>query len=179
MKRLCLLLSLGLLALLACTPAPADSAQAESPAPVPAEEQAVNRVVSAAYNLISFDPGTVPDYELLQSLFLPAATLYNFRGDSLEYLPIDQFLADFRAAIEREEITAFREAELGGETEYFGNVAHRISSYETYSNGDLSVVERGVNSFQLLKIDGRWRINSITWDVEREGQAIPERYLTE
>ena len=36
---------------------------------------------------------------------------------------------------------------------------------------------RGINSVQLLKDGDRWWIVNLFWDFEREGSAIPEKYL--
>ena len=77
------------------------------------------------------------------------------------------------------EMIAFNEVELGGKTEYFGKIGHRISAYASYFDGAEEIGEKGVNSFQVLKVNGKWLINSIIWDVEKNGQSIPERYLTE
>ena len=68
--------------------------------------------------------------------------------------------------------------EGGGETQFFGNIAHRLSVNVDYFDGS-EEAERGVNSFQLIKVNGKWLINSLIWDVEQEGQPIPEQYLFE
>ncbi len=181
MKNLTLLAMLCLISFLSCTPtsdnAGAEEAAAETKAPLSEEEKAINQAVKNAYAAISFEEGTSPDYEALRALFTPEATLYNFRGDSLNFFYIDKFVEGFKAGVEGGEMSAFNEVELGGETEYFGQIGHRISAYASYFNGAEEVGERGVNSFQLLKKDGQWLINSIIWDIEKEGQPIPERYL--
>jgi len=164
-----------------CTPA---SDTPESPrttisteTQVSEEENAINKAVEDAYTFISFEEGIPLDYEALRAVFTPQATLYNFAGDSLDFAFIDEFIEGFKAEIERAEMKAFKEVELGGKTEYFGNIAHRISTYAFYIDGSEESAERGVNSFQLVKVDGKWLVNSIIWDVEKAGQPIPEKYL--
>jgi hypothetical protein len=103
--------------------------------------------------------------------------LVNFREDSLNSYYIDEFIEEFKAGNFADELTAFDEVELGGETEYFGKIGHRISAYATKFNGTNEIGERGVNSFQVLKVNGKWLINSIIWDVEKSGQSIPKRYI--
>lgn len=63
--------------------------------------------------------------------------------------------------------------------EAFGNVAHVWSTYESRRGAaDSAPYARGVASIQLLKDSGRWWIMNIFWDFEREGNPIPEKYLT-
>ena len=183
MKKLTFLFSLLLTLLISCTPtsepATAEETVMKAAAPVSATEKAINQAVLNAYEGISFEVGATPNYEALKAIFAPDAMLYNFRGDTLEGYSIDEFLVGFKASIDGGDMTGFNEIELGGETEYFGNIGHRISAYGSYINGADEIGEKGVNSFQLLKINGKWLVSSIIWDVEKEGQVIPERYLSE
>jgi len=141
------------------------------------KEKAINKVVKDAYAVISFKKGTTPDYEAMRALFTSNATLYNFRGDSLKFYYIDEFITGFNASIDSGNLIAFEEVELGGETEFFGNIGHRISAYASYINGAEEIGEKGVNSFQVMKVSGKWLINSLVWDIEKNGQPIPERYI--
>lgn len=145
-------------------------------------EKEINQLITDAYKAISFEKGTTPDYLALKSLFTPKATLYNFTGDSLNFYFIDDFIEEFKAGFVAGELnasTAFEESELGGETEYFGKVGHRVSAYVTKYNGADEAGERGINNFQVIKINGKWLINSIVSDTEKDGQAIPKRYITD
>jgi len=141
-------------------------------------EKAINQLITDAYKVITFKKGTTPDYVAMKSIFTPKATLINFREDSLNSYYIDEFIEEFKAGNFAGELTAFDEVELGGETEYFGKIGHRISAYATKFNGAEEVGERGVNSFQVVKVNGKWLINSIIWDIEKSGQPIPKRYIT-
>ena len=151
----------------------------QAEAAVSEEEIAINQAVLDAYAAISFEEGTAPDYDAIGALFTPTATMHNFRHDSLQSFDITLFIGGLKGAVDAGAMKSFREVELGGETEYFGHIAHRISSYASYFDGSGEIGERGVNSFQLLKIDGQWIINSVIWDVEKEGQSIPDRYIVE
>ena len=42
---------------------------------------------------------------------------------------MDEFIAPRQATVDAGELTDFEETELAGETEVFGNVAHRLSGY--------------------------------------------------
>lgn len=180
MQKNILFMLLLLVGIFSCTPATetdSPAMEAEMAAPVSEKEKAINQAVLNAYDAISFEKGTTPDYEALKAIFTPEATFYNFRYDSLTYYGIDDFVTGFKGSIDAGDLLAFDEVELGGKTEYFGKIAHRISAYGSYIDGADEIGQKGVNSFQLLNIDGQWLVNSIIWDIEKEGQVIPDKYL--
>lgn len=183
MKNTTFLLCLFLTSFYSCNQNPENSGSKEPKTnmetSVSEKEKAINQVVRDAYALISFEKGTNIDSEALKAVFTTDATLYSFSGDSLAFYKIDDFITGFKASIDGGEMIAFNEVELGGKTEYFGKIGHRISAYASYFDGSEEIGEKGVNSFQLIKLNGRWLINSIIWDVEKNGQSIPEKYLTE
>jgi hypothetical protein len=156
---------------------PADSPQ--EPEPISESEQAINQLVLDAYAAISFDEGTTPNYDALRAVFTEDAIFQNFRGDTLSTANFEEFLAEYRATVESGQLISFNEVELGGVTEYFGKIGHRISAYASYINSADEIGERGVNSFQVIYIDGEWKVNSIVWDIEREGLPIPSEYAPE
>jgi hypothetical protein len=123
--------------------------------------------------------GTTPNYDALRAVFTEDAIFQNFRGDTFSTANFDEFLAGYKASVEGGQLTSFNEVELGGVTEYFGKIGHRISAYASYINSADEIGERGVNSFQVIYIDGEWKVNSIVWDIEREGLPIPSEYAPE
>ena len=167
---------------LSCSPATENveknEARANVETPVSEEEKAINQLVADAYKALNFKTGTQPDYEAIKALFTAKATLVNMGGESPEFSFIDDFIAGFKAAIDAGELTSVREWELGGETESFGKIGHRISASNAIFNENEEAEEKNVNSFQVVKVDGKWLINSIVWDVESEGMPIPVQYLT-
>ena len=58
----------------------------------------------------------------------------------------------------------------------FGNVAHAWSEYESPRRRPGRAGPRGMNSVQLLKVGGQWKVLSITWDEERAGNPMARRY---
>ncbi len=181
MKNLSFLSALMLLCCFSCT-SPSDEAESadtitETEAPVSAEEKAINQAIEAVYAALSFEEGRKPDIEAVLSHFLPEATLYDYSGDTVQFVTISDYMAGFKAMADEGQINSVKVMEGGGETEFFGNIAHRLSVNVDYFNGS-EEAERGVNSFQLIKVNGKWLINSLIWDVEKEGQPIPERYIS-
>lgn len=151
-----------------------DSTKTETTSP---DDAAIKKAVDDAYTWISFKKGTKPDYEKIHDYFIPQAQLIDFRNDSLEILPLDQFVTAYKGMVESGQIQSFYEEELYGKTDQFGRVAQRLSSYKTYINTMDSISERGVNSFQLIKTPAGWRVSGIIWDIEKPGKPIPDKYL--
>ena len=142
-----------------------------------AEEKAIYNTVQSAYNGLSFNEGQKPDYKMMRSAFLDSAIFRSYRSGKADVFPIEQYMVNYRSAVEGGAFKAIREKEIWGQTQIFGKVAHRFSTYVLYVNDMTTIVERGVNSMQLVKTAEGWKINSITYDVERDGQAIPKTYL--
>ena len=64
------------------------------------------------------------------------------------------------------------------QTRSFGDAAHSFVVYEAkIDNGPDSPVQRGLDSFQLVRHEGRWLIASIATQVERPGRPIPGEFL--
>lgn len=141
------------------------------------EVEAINQAVMRAYNAISFKPGTQPDFSAIEAAFLPDATFVSFRGGKQRKSTLAEYLSNYRSMIESGKVSSFQEVELGGKTEYFGHIGHRISAYGSYVNDSDKIVERGVNSFQVMKVDGQWLVYTVIWDVASEEQVIPSKYL--
>lgn len=141
------------------------------------EEQAITEVVKKAYQSLSFTEGRSPDFETLDQVFLDNAIFRGFRGNSMNVFYKEPYFRGYKNTVQSGSFKAIVEKEIWGKTQFFGQVAHRFSSYELYYNDLTKPVERGVNSFQLVKIEGEWKISSTVYDVEKTGQSIPEKYL--
>ena len=140
------------------------------------DDIAIKKAVDDAYASISFK-GSKPNYENMQTAFIPQAQLINYITYTAQILSINDFTRAFKNYVETTKIETFQEQEIYGRTDQFGKIAQRISSYKTYVNSLDVVKERGVNSFQLIKTPQGWKVSSIIWDVEKSGLIIPDVYL--
>lgn len=70
---------------------------------------------------------------------------------------------------------SFREKEISRTVNQFGNVAQVFTTYE-YNLGNGKAIQRGINSVQLVKEQGRWWIASIVWQEENKDLPIPAQY---
>ena len=125
---------------------------------------------------VTFAEGTRPDYERIRALFIERGLLVRNSGAAPEVTSVDEFIAPRQATVDAGELTDFEETELTGETEIFGNVAHRLSGYAKRGtlNG-AAFAARGVITTQFVRTPEGWRISAMAWDDEREGLAVPDR----
>lgn len=142
------------------------------------DRAAVEAVVESIYKTISFEPGGEPDWAGFRALMAPGAILTPVRQGGL--MSVEDFIARFQEAITVADnpfaARGFIERQLHAVTEIYSGVAHVFSTYETtYADGVM--IGRGINSIQLARIEGAWRIVSIAWDDEFSGEKIPSEYL--
>lgn len=72
----------------------------------------------------------------------------------------------------------FHESEVGRVTEIYGRIAQVFSAYESrFTPDDPAPFNRGINSIQLIRDEGRWWVTSIIWDMESDDNPIPAKYL--
>lgn len=155
------------------------------PAARPEDVASPEAIVAAVYRLISgpAEREGERDWARFRTLFLPGVRFLLTRwGDRragqqeevLRQWDLDRFIAVARMFYRE---SAFWEREVWHRTERFGNVAHVFSTYESrVGSPDSEPVARGINSFQIVRTAGRWWIASVAWDVEVEGNPIPEEY---
>ncbi len=172
-----LVLSLFVCMFSACNSSNTNTASTNSSSYTVPDDAAIKKAVDAAYAALSFKDKEQPRYDSIRDYFIQQAQLINYIEDTAQILSIDDFTKAFKNYVESAKISSYKEEELYGRTDQFGNIAQRISSYKTYVNSLDIVKERGVNSFQLIKTPQGWKVSSIIWDVEKNGLTIPDYYL--
>ncbi|MEO7751123.1 MAG: nuclear transport factor 2 family protein [Sphingomicrobium sp.] len=130
----------------------------------------IDQAITGVYSVISGPPGQKRDFEKMRSMFAPGALLRvitpnrGVRGGDLE-----AYIKASGPILEKE---GFTERELGRRTEVYGNLATVWSSYDGRTASG-SFHERGINSFQLVKVDGKWLVASILWQEEGTPVQFP------
>lgn len=149
------------------------AASAASQRPSPADRVDIDRAISAVYDVISGPPGQKRDFERMRSLFVPGATLKVIGAKGLRGGSLEDYISRNKDVLERE---GFTERELGRRVEIWGGLATAWSAYDgRTANG--SFHERGINSFQLVKIDGKWLVASILWQEETPQNPLPAQLI--
>ncbi|MCU1238911.1 MAG: hypothetical protein JWP63_6878 [Candidatus Solibacter sp.] len=143
----------------------------------PADTDSTEAVVRAVYDVIS-GPAGARDWARFRALFSDGARLISIRLTPDGPVPNVMTPDDFaRRLTTNTEKNAFFESEIARRVETFGNIAHVFSTYESHRAPGDKPFARGINSFQLVKEGKSWKVMSILWDSEREGQPLPEKYL--
>ena len=143
-------------------------------ASVPAADLAgIDQAIRRVYDVISGPPGQKRDFDKMRSLFAPGATLKAIGPKGLHGGSLEDYISRNSAILEKE---GFTERELGRRVEVWGGLATAWSAYDgRTANG--SFHERGINSFQLVKVDGKWLVASILWQEETPDNPLPPAFI--
>jgi len=129
----------------------------------------INQAIQGVYDVISGPPGQKRDFDRMRSMFAPGATLKAIGPKGLRGGSLEDYISRNAAILEKE---GFTERELGRRVEVWGGLATAWSAYDgRTANG--SFHERGINSFQLVKVDGKWLVASILWQEETPANPLP------
>ena len=150
-------------------------AAAAAAQPSQADLAGIDAAIRGVYEVISGPPGQKRDFDRMRSLFAPGATMKAIGPKGLHGGSVEDYIARDRDILERE---GFTERELGRRLQVWGGLATAWSSYDgRTANG--SFHERGINSFELVKIDGKWLIASILWQEEAPGNPLSRDLIRE
>ena len=141
--------------------------------PTAADLAGIDAAIRGVYDVISGPPGQKRDFDRMRSLFAPGATLKAIGPKGLHGGSLEDYIARDKDILERE---GFTERELGRRLEVWGGLATAWSSYDGRTASG-SFHERGINSFQLVKIDGKWLVASILWQEETPDNPLPANLI--
>jgi len=141
--------------------------------PNKADLAGIDQAIRGVYDVISGPPGQKRDFDRMRSMFAPDATLKAIGPKGLRGGSLEDYISRNSAVLEKE---GFTERELGRRVEIWGGLATAWSAYDgRTANG--SFHERGINSFQLVKVDRKWLIASILWQEETPENPLPANLL--
>src|SRR5256885_1876919 len=135
----------------------------------------LDTVMTIMYEEVSFEPGTRPDWRRQNEIFAPGARLVRINDTGILTFDVDSFRKDFEQMIDSGELPSFWEGEIWRETRLFGEMAHVLSAYETRRTRNGPLLNRGVNSIQLFRRDGRWWISAMIWRRAGKNVTIPDK----
>jgi hypothetical protein len=136
-------------------------------------------VVKELYNLVSFEAGTEPDWEKVRDLFIEEAVIVLRLGPTTKRTFTRQSFIDyFIYDIERANLkkSGFKETIIRSQFRIIKDIAHSYVLYEVSVPGlnDNKPVNRGIDSFHLVKKNGLWYIASIMNEGFRMDEPLPE-----
>lgn len=144
----------------------------------PLDLEKIDSVVLLFYKGISFHDAQWKDADDIKPHFFTDARIISNFGATPQVATVEQYIASVRSNIAKQGIVSVLEKEIYNETDVFGKVAQRLSTYEIKfsfkEKGEL--IRRGINLIQLINDGGTWKINSIVWDRESDQLKIPSQY---
>src|SRR3954466_13000477 len=141
--------------------------------PNKADLAGIDEAIRGVYDVISGPPGQKRDFDRMRSLFALTGTLKAIGPNGIHGGSVEDYIARNAAILEKE---GFTERELGRRVEVWGGLATAWSAYDgRTANG--SFHERGINSFQLVRVDGKWLVASILWQEETPDGPLPAQLI--
>lgn len=148
----------------------ADTTEGSSVAADLAEIEGVVRGFFAAF---TSGPDCAAGLDVLRAMFLPEAVIVRTCGSEPVVYDVEGFIAPRLALLTSGRLVDFRERQLSGRTELFGDIAHWFGSYaKSGLQGETSFTARGMKTLQLVRTRDGWRISAAAWDDERDGLRI-------
>jgi hypothetical protein len=142
-----------------------------------ADGDSIDTMVRAVYDVIS-GPAGPRDWPRFRLLFAEGARMIPMRttpeGSVPALMSVEDYVTRAGANVEK---NAFYESEVARRMETFGNIAHVFSTYESRRAPGEKPFARGINSIQLVNVGKSWKVMTILWDAEREGNPLPAKYL--
>jgi len=130
----------------------------------------LDAVIAEMYDSICFESGQRPQWQRQDEVFASGARLVRITDDGVFEFDLRSYREGIERMIDSGELVSFWEGELWRETREFGEMAHVLSAYETRASRNGAVLNRGINSIQLFRRDGRWWVSALLW--RREGREI-------
>jgi predicted metalloprotease with PDZ domain len=135
-------------------------------------------LVNAVYSVIS-GPAGVRDWNRFHSLFYPGAMMgalvQPHGSDEIFHKITPKQYQQTNDPFFRE--SGFFEEELGRKVLEQGNIATVQSAYQFRMTEKGPVAQRGINYMTLMKINGRWYVTHLVWQVETPQNPIPADLL--
>ena len=134
----------------------------------PADDRAaIARIVRTFFAAFTSGPDSADRLDRLRAVFLPEAVIVKTCGEPAVYT-VDSFIAPRRDLLSGGTLTGFREWELSGRTEIFGDIAQHFTSYAKEGVLDgTPFTGRGMKTLQFVRTPAGWRISAVAWDDER------------
>ncbi|MEO6226160.1 MAG: hypothetical protein ABIO80_09980 [Sphingomicrobium sp.] len=141
--------------------------------PTKADLAGIDSAVRGVYDVISGPPGQKRDFDRMRAMFASGATMKATSPTGVHGGSVEDYIKRNAAILEKE---GFTERELGRRVEAWGGLATVWSAYDGRT-ADGKFHERGINSMQLAKVDGKWLVASILWQEETPQNPLPKDLL--
>jgi hypothetical protein len=139
-----------------------------------ADRADIDAVVATFFAAFTSGPDLDARLDALRAVFLPGAVVVQTCGKEPVAVDVERFLAPRRALLRSGSLQEFREHEVEGRTELYGDVAQRWSSYaKSWLEDGAERRGAGTKTSQLVRTAQGWRISAVAWDDARDGLPPP------
>jgi hypothetical protein len=127
----------------------------------------IEEVVRTFFAAFTSGPDLDARLDGLREVLLPEALIVRTCGAPMTY-DVDGFIEPRRELLTSGRVSDFREWELDGTTEVYGDIAQHWCTYakEWVEDGE-QLTGAGAKSIQLVRTETGWRISALVWDDER------------
>jgi hypothetical protein len=141
--------------------------------PIDADRAEIAGIVRTFFAAFTSGPDSTDRLDALRQVFLPEAVIIRTGGGEPAVYDVDGFIAPRQELLASGTLTDFREWELSGRTEIFGDIAQHFCGYAKSGVQDgTPFTARGMKTLQFVRTPAGWRISAAAWDDEREGLTI-------
>ena len=138
-----------------------------------ADRAEIADIVATFFAAFTSGPDSGARLDALRAAFLPEAVIVRTCGGEPTVYDPDSFIAPRQALLSGGALVDFREWELSGHTEVFGDIAQHFCSYAKAGAQDgTPFTGRGMKTLQFVRTAAGWRISAAAWDDERDGLTI-------
>jgi hypothetical protein len=138
-----------------------------------ADPLAIAEIIDTFFAAFTSGPGCDERLAALRALFVPEAVIVRGGGAQPAVYDVDSFIEPRRALLTGGALTNFREWEVSGRTDVFGDIAAHFGSYAKSGEQDgLPFTGRGMKALQFVRTPDGWRISAAAWDDERPGLEL-------
>jgi hypothetical protein len=138
--------------------------------------QSPETLLTALYTAVSGTPDAPQDWDVVRTFFLADAVfVMRTTRTATSIFSLDGFIQDFQQfmALPGPRQAGFGERIVRTRPWMFRDMAHVLVLYEAHVPGSPRPPQQGVDSFLLVKRDGRWWIAAITNEIVDAEHPVP------
>jgi hypothetical protein len=135
---------------------------------VDADRAVIAGLVRTFFDAFTSGPESPARLDALRGAFLPGAVIVRTCGGEPAVYDVDGFITPRQELLSGGRLVDFREWELTGQTEVFGDIAQHFCGYAKAGVQDgVPFTGQGMKTMQFVRTLAGWRISAAAWDDER------------
>ena len=136
-----------------------------------ADRAAIAGLVQTFFAAFVSGPDAAARLGRLREILLPQAVIVRTCGLEPAVYDVESFIEPRAQLLAGDRLIGFREWEVSGRTEVFGDIAQHFCSYAKSGVQDgVPFTGRGMKTFQFVRTGAGWRVSAAAWDDVRAGE---------